>query len=205
MSSIDASLEATPHGVIFQDISNYTRVTEVLYPFSGLASINPETVKNAGTRGTRVHEICESIMKGLGDWGNDEETKPYVDSFLQWWGDGQKIIEMEKRFYDDSLGITGQVDLIIEEPTGLSIVDLKTSYKPSKTWPLQGSAYAHMARNNGYDIKEIKFLHLNRYGGPPKMYVYEDQWDMYSKCLDVFNYFFKKKKKIARKQDGIGT
>lgn len=196
MSNNNNSTETTERAVIFQDINTFTRVTEVLYPFSGLDKIDQSTVEHAAQRGSRVHEICEGIMMGLPAMGADAETQPYIDSFMEWWGSGHKIIAMEKRFYDHDLLLTGQVDLIIEEPDKqLSIVDLKTSYRPSKTWPLQGAAYARMARADGYNIQNIKFLHLNKYGKAPKMHVYPDQWDLYAKCLDVYRYFFEKKKK----------
>lgn len=88
--------------------------------------------------------------------------------------------------------ITGQVDMIIEGSDGAIILDLKTSAKPSKTWPLQGSAYAYMARQSGYDIKGIHFLHLNKHGGDPHLYVYDDHFELFSKCLDVYKHFYGK-------------
>lgn len=88
--------------------------------------------------------------------------------------------------------ITGQVDMIIETENGAVILDLKTSSKPSKTWPLQGSAYAYMAKKEGYDIKGIHFLHLSKQGLDPHLYVYDDHFDLFSKCLDVYKHFFKK-------------
>ena len=72
------------------------------------------------------------------------------------------------------------------------IVDLKTSAKPSKTWPLQGSAYAYLARQAGYNISGIHFLHLQRDGYKPDLYVYEDNFDLFKKCLDIYNYFREK-------------
>jgi len=95
--------------------------------------------------------------------------------------------------------ITGAVDMIIEAPEGAIILDLKTSSKPSNTWPLQGSAYAYMARQNGYDIKGIHFLHLNKFGYAPELYVYDDQFELFSKCLDVYKHFWGKhgRKRVA--------
>lgn len=84
--------------------------------------------------------------------------------------------------------ITGQVDMIIETADGSIILDLKTSAKPSKTWPLQGSAYAYMARKQGYDIKAIHFLHLNRYGEKPNLYVYDDHFELFKKCLEIYKF-----------------
>ncbi len=67
-----------------QDKSNYTRVTEILSPFSGLDKVPKEILENAGRRGTKVHDICEGIVKGVGDWGVDDETRGYIHSFNQW-------------------------------------------------------------------------------------------------------------------------
>ena len=87
--------------------------------------------------------------------------------------------------------ITGQVDMIIETPKGAVILDLKTSAKESKTWPLQGSAYAYMARKAGYDIRGIQFLHLNKFGTEPNLIEYEDNFDLFKKCFDVYQYFYR--------------
>lgn len=168
----------------------YRRVTSILYPFSGLDKIDPEIVRKAGERGTKVHEICEGIILGLGEIGVDDETRPYVESFKKWWDIGWAVKEMEKRFWDDDLKITGQVDLIIHTEHGLAIVDLKTSYKPSKTWMLQGSAYAYLARKAGYDVKRLYFLHLDRKGGIPKLIEYEIDEGFFLSILRVHDYFW---------------
>ena len=151
---------------------NYLRVTSVLYPFSGLQYINPDILAHAAKRGTKVHKICEGIISGLGELGVDEETSPYVESFKKWWEKGVDVVEMEKRFWCDDLKLTGQLDLIINTPEGLAILDLKTSSRPSKTWEAQGSAYAYLAKKAGYDIKRILFLHLSKLGKEPKIYEY---------------------------------
>lgn len=171
----------------------YLRVTEVLSPFSGLEHIDPGVLQNAADRGTRVHKACEGIIEGLGEWNVDDEIYGYVESFKKWWSQGHKVLSMERRFFCSELMITGQVDLILERPEGAIILDIKTPAKPSKTWPLQGAAYAHMARKAGYDVKGIHFLQLNKHGGEPKIHVYDDQFELFKKCLDVFNHFFRKK------------
>lgn len=168
----------------------YLRVTEILYPFSGLNAIDATIVAKAGYRGTKVHEICEGIIAGLGEFGVDDETRPYVESFKKWWGEHREIIAMEKRFWDEEHNFTGQVDLIMKINGELSIVDIKTSYKPSKTWQLQGSAYAYLARKHGYDVKRLYFLHLNRNGGEPNLIEYEIDIDFFFDVLRVYNHFF---------------
>ena len=170
----------------------YLRVTEVLWPYSNLGMVDPKVLQHAADRGTKVHKICEGIASGLGEHGVDEECWGYVQSFKKWWGDGRQVIEMEKRFWDDELLLTGQVDFILEEPAGLVICDLKTSSAPSKTWIAQGCAYAYLAKQAGYDINGIQFIHLNKHGKEPKVHSYEYDEDFFFACLTVYLHFFAK-------------
>lgn len=177
--------------MIERKIEDYIRVTDVLYPFSGLEKIDATVLENAARRGTRVHQICEGIISGLGEIGVDDETWGYIESFKKWWEKGIDVVTMEERFFDDELRITGQVDLIIRTSEGLAVVDLKTSSRPSKTWPLQGGAYSYLAINSGYDIKKIYFLHLNKHGKEPKIFEYVDD-GFFLSVLKTFKYFFLK-------------
>lgn len=170
----------------------YTRVTNILYPFSGLDKINPDIVAYAAERGTKVHKICEGIIQGLGEIGVDDETWGYVESFKRWWNEGVDVVALEKRFWDDDLFLTGQVDIIVNTPEGLSIVDIKTSSRPSKTWKAQGSAYAYLAKKAGYDIKRIQFLHLNKHGKEPKVYEYPVDDGFFLSIFLVWKYFYGK-------------
>lgn len=174
-----------------KDLSQYTRVSTILYPFSGLDKINPTIVDNAARRGTRVHKICESIILNLGAFDLDEETQPYIDSFNHWFNEELDIYKTEKRFFDDELKITGQCDLIIKENSGFTIVDFKTSYKFSKTWQIQGCAYAYLAKKNGLDIKNIKFIHLLKNGKPARVYEFDVNDEIFLDVYKVWEYFYK--------------
>lgn len=169
---------------------NYVRVSHVLYPFSGLDKIDADVVAHAADRGTRVHKICEGIIQGYGEIGTDEETQGYVESFKKWWADGHAVVTMEERFWDDDLEVTGQCDLILHTDDGLAIVDLKTSYKESKTWAVQGSAYAYLAKKAGYDIKKIFFVHLNKHGKEPKIYEYPVDDSFFLAVFRSWEYFY---------------
>ena len=171
---------------------NYVRVTEVLYPFSGLDKIDADVLAHAAERGTKVHKICEGIVAGLGELGVDDETWGYVESFKKWWEKGIDVVMMEKRFWDDELKITGQVDFIINTPDGLAIVDLKTSSRPSKTWCAQGCAYAYLAKKSKHDIKKIYFLHLNKHGKEPKIHEYPIDDSFFLALYRTYQYFFQK-------------
>lgn len=173
---------------------NYLRVTHVLYPFSSLDKINEEVLAYAAERGTKVHKTCESIVNGIGEIGVEDDTWGYVESFKKWWEKGHDVAYVEKRFWDDDLELTGQVDLIINTPKGAAIVDLKTSSKPSKTWRAQGCAYAYLAKKNLLDIHKILFLHLNKHGKEPKIYEYKIDDDFFLNIFNVWKYFYGKEK-----------
>lgn len=170
---------------------DYTRVTTILYPFSGLDRIDEEIVRSAGIRGTKVHKICELIIQGFGEIDVDEETFGYIESFKKWWSLGHEIESVEQRFWDDELQITGQLDLIIKTSCGLSVVDFKTSYKHSKTWEIQGCAYAYLAKKCGYDIQNIQFIHLNKTGKQPKIFQYTVNDNLFFSVYTTWKHFYK--------------
>lgn len=178
---------------------HYYRVTEILYPFSGLKFVDSQVLENAAVRGTKVHNICEGIVKGLEPWDIEENLSGYVDSFKKWWRKGHEVLAVEKRFYCEDLGITGQVDLILKTPKGDVICDLKTSQQESKSWLLQGSAYSYMASKSGYSPKTIMFLRLKRDGSYPKEHFYAENMDLFRKTLDVFEYFHATKKQLVER------
>lgn len=172
--------------------SNYLRVTTILYPFSGLDKIDPYIIANAANRGTKVHKICEGIIKDLGEYGVDDETKEYVESFKKWWAKGHQVLKVEERFWDDNLKITGQVDIILKTNEGLAIVDLKTSSKQSKTWAVQGAAYAMLAKQSDHDIQKIYFIHLNKHGKEPKVYEYPVDESLFLSVYRTYKHFYHK-------------
>ncbi len=187
----------------------YQRVTEILYPFSGLKYVDPTILENAAARGTRVHKACEAIASGLEGWELPSEFQGYIASFRSWFDRGHKIIAIEERMFCDELGITGQVDLIVEEPEenligdeaqGVFIVDLKTSQNEAKSWMLQGSAYSYLAKQIGYHVKGIMFLRLRRDGSPAKEHHYDENMDLFRECLNVYRYFYGRKTKKKGKE-----
>ncbi len=174
-----------------KDKEHYTRVTKILWPFSGLDKIDPDVLENAAIRGTKVHKICEGIVSGLGEIGVEPNIAGYVESFKKWWSIGHEVIMMEERFYDDDLQITGQCDLILKTPEGLVLVDIKTSSRPSKTWEVQGNAYAWLAKNHKHDISKIYFLHLNKNGGFPWIHEYVVDDRLWLSVVKVWEHFLK--------------
>jgi len=176
-------------------IEDYTRVTAVLYPFSGLKKINPDVLKNAAERGTRAHKACEAIVKNLGYFDDDETISGYVESF-KIWCENKTFIPTPQRFYCDDLMITGECDLIYEDERGLVLVDLKTPAKESKQWLLQGSAYSYLAKKAGYEIKAIEFVKLSKEGKAAQVFHYEEKFSLFNSHLEAYRYSFEKEEII---------
>lgn len=176
-----------------EDLKGFTRVTEILWPFSEIKHVDPQVLAKAADRGTRVHNCCEAVIEGLGEFV-DEDIVGYMESFHHWWPVSQyKLIEMERRFFCHRLYITGKVDLILQEPNGKNtLVDLKTSARPSKTWLLQGSAYAYLAGKEGLDIDSMVFVRLKKDGKKPCLYSYTPDIPLFLKVYEVYKYFYEK-------------
>jgi hypothetical protein len=173
--------------------TGYTRVTAILDPFSGLSKVDPMILKKAGTRGTIIHQVCDAMIKKVGVLPYPALYEPYIESFKLWAQD--KIIKPSPgRIYYDPLKLTGEIDALIPmdgNSESWTLIDFKTSSKEGKTWYLQGSAYAHMLRAEGYSIGEIQFVHLSKTGKEPKIYTYREDWDKFLTCYHMYNEFFK--------------
>jgi hypothetical protein len=177
-----------------KEFETYLRVTDVLFPFSGLGQIDSLILQRAAERGTKVHAICDAIIQGIGYPEPEESILGYVESYLCWNQD-KNWFPKPDRFFCDTLGITGECDAVYRENGNMVLVDFKTSSQESKTWKLQGSAYAYLARKNGYTIDRIEFVKLEKGGKPAKVFVYEEDFEMFLKCLEIYKYFFKGKVK----------
>lgn len=177
-----------------KDISLYTRVTEVLFPLSGLKGIPAEVLKKAAERGTKVHEICDAIMSDLGFFwtSTDQKLLGYIQSFNQWLP--KSFIDKPDRFYCDDIMLTGECDRIYEDYGDLVLIDIKTPAKESKTWRLQASAYSYLAKKSGYNISRIEFIKLDKEGKFPEVLTYKEDMEMFLKCLDVHRHFHKNSK-----------
>jgi len=159
----------------------YTRVTEILRPYSGFDNA-PEFVKEKAAHkamiGSLVHDAIHMHYECIPFYPLEEECGGYYDSFQQWeshtgaWARG-----MENRYYDDVLKITGQIDALMKFPDedSLIMVDWKTSSSWNKkmetSWSLQGTFYHHLLiENNLSNISErFLFIQLDPNGKMPQI------------------------------------
>ncbi len=171
-----------------RDITQYDRVTNILFPLSGLKNIPAEILERAANRGTRVHNIVEALCADIGVLDVDEDIQGYIESFEKW--EPKKFLEKPDRFFDDDHLITGEADGLYAEGDDLILFDIKTPVKPSNTWLLQLSAYAYLARLSGYPITVIEVVRLNKDGKAPEVIRYKEDFDLFLSCLKVYRYFY---------------
>lgn len=187
-----------------KDRSKYLRVTDILSPFTGIDKINPDILKACQDRGTLVHSECEGIIKGFERSNISPYVSGYVESFKKWWGDGMEVLTIEERFYNDELQITGQVDLIIKDSEKrIILVDLKTSAKPQKSWPLQLAAYGMLASQK-FPIEKALIVRLNKDGSHPEVidnWCHMTGWPAFVACCQVYRYFYSPKKEPLNLED----
>lgn len=170
--------------------ADYVRVTEVLSMYSDFSMVSPEVLQIAKERGTEVHAECDNVMLEY-SWNMGSTYRGYIKSF-EAWAKGRKFLPKPDRFYDPEMMVTGEVDGLYETPDGIVLIDIKTSARESKTWRLQTSAYSYMAKKKGYDIQRIEVIKLDKEGKPPKVYLYEENIDLFKKALDLYRYFNEK-------------
>lgn len=202
-----------------QNRLTYPRVSEILaiQNANAMRGIPIDKLMNAAIRGTAVHKYCTAFMKNLFLPEIEEEYEPYVSTFVIWANENiVSVIDTSKRLYDDEMKFSGEFDAVVilkdsGEPT---LLDIKTSYIPSKTWPIQLAAYKYLCEKNGMKIERIMNLHLKKsqkvsteeIGGQKvkvsapivcaKEIRHEDissAWEIFSSALKCYDYFERRK------------
>lgn len=121
-------------------------------------------LRQAGIRGTAIHQMAEDYVNNKPDWDKDmlpinvytfNTIKPLLDARLN------NIWIQEAPLYSERLSVAGRVDCIAEWDGILSIVDYKTARKPKRleyieNYLIQESVYAAMFyERTGVPIKQI--------------------------------------------------
>jgi PD-(D/E)XK nuclease superfamily len=186
------------------------RVTQILSPFTSFDKVPSEILHKAATRGTSVHALCAAIAKDawVPDGMVEEEYKGYIASFRSWAETQvEKFVIIERRFGDEALGFTGQVDFVILGKDGeLYLVDLKTSSTHYKTYPVQMAAYHQLLRENNIDTRGSFLVYLDKEGAFPDIDFIEDHeegYNVFLSALDCYKYFNRRKKHGRSKDECI--
>ena len=140
--------------------------------------------RQASSRGTRVHNICESYIKN--QEGILEGVLPdaidMFNSIVPLLDRIDNIHVTEGALYSDDLGVAGRTDLIGEFDENLSVIDYKTSRK-RKTWEMchayfmQGAFYAHAYEElTGISINDIVIIMAVESDKPLLFRETKDRW-----------------------------
>lgn len=141
------------------------------FPFK---DIDPVILANKCEIGTSVHKAIEEDLK-LSFFPLQGRERGYFESYLLWKDKVKpKPIHLEKRWNDEVLGISGQIDLVAKIDTKICLIDWKTSASEEKDkWPIQAALYYLILKNNGIIVeKTVRFIQLNPEGKEPKIFYY---------------------------------
>jgi len=140
--------------------------------------------RQASGRGTRVHNICESYIKGEegileGQLPDAVEMFNSINPLLD---RIDNVHVIEGALYSDELGVAGRTDLIGEFDGKLSVIDYKTSRK-RKTWEMchgyfmQGAFYAHAyEERTGIPINDLIIIMAVESDEPLLFKETKDRW-----------------------------
>ena len=140
--------------------------------------------RQASSRGTRVHNICESYIKNQEGIlkGVLPDAIDMFNSILPLLDRIDNIHVAEGALYSDDLGVAGRTDLIGEFDEKLSVIDYKTSRK-RKTWEMchayfmQGAFYAHAYEElTGISINDIVIIMAVESDKPLLFRETKDRW-----------------------------
>jgi len=174
---------------------NWPSVTQVLGVFSDFSQIRPDVLARACERGTRVHDICESIARGFFPGTLPDDLAGYVESFKKWFALVDKVLLVETRLIDEVYQFTGKSDLVVklqgdEFPR---LIDLKTPLAKGKLWSAQIAAYEHLFEvKSGMQCRHSGSLRLRPDGTFPLFDEYRNSaGDLHAFlcCLTAFKYF----------------
>ncbi len=174
----------------------YTRVTQILSPFTSYSSIPLDILQAKALIGTKTHQAITAFLLTGGAWDIEPEVSGYFESMRKFWKESYPIVELETRLYCDELKLTGEMDLLIEGPKGLTLIDWKTSVKENATWQAQCGGYEYLCEKNGYAIKDRWFVKLDKKGGEPTVYNYKKSVKLFMDCFEMHKMFFSKEKHL---------
>ena len=184
--------------------TNIPRVTEILRPFTSYDQVPKDILERAAARGTSVHALCAGIAKG--NWIPDgmigDDLIGYVRSFRKWCtAQVRRFVIIEKRYTDLHDQYSGQLDFVVECTDGkLYLVDLKTSAKPQKTYPVQMAAYDNLLKQNNVRVSGAMLVYLDKSGEFPDIHLIEnmdEEFSIFASALHCYQYF-----KLRKKKDG---
>jgi len=173
----------------------YVRVSHVLKKYTSFAYIDPEVLDAKAYLGDCVHAAITDDCQGEFPMLTDKKQVGYYLSFDKW---KEKMCptfyQMEQRYYDDELKLTGEVDAIIRpmRSKDLVLIDYKCSAQANHDYfSRQATLYYHLLQVNGVQVVPyFLWIQLDKNGKLPKVHKYYLTDKMLAECIqDVKNYW----------------
>lgn len=168
-------------------------VTQIMEPLERkvYGDISSFTMDNAADRGTRLHRAAEQYLK-YGFRNVDEDCSGHFDGFLKFLEDhpNWKPLHSEYRFYHKALLYAGTCDLLFDTPTGIVLVDLKTTAQAHLgLWGVQLAAYQNGLESYYPTLKitATKVLQTFNYGNYV-LYDVEENFSLFLACMQINNF-----------------
>lgn len=199
----------------------YPRVSNILsiQNASALRAMPIDKMVQASLRGTAVHNYCTVFLKKLFLPEIEIQYLPYVEAFALWANENiRNVISVSKRLYDDDLRFSGEFDAIVtlKDCDAPTLIDIKATCLPSKTWPIQLAAYRYLCQKNDIPIERIMNIHLKKKVKQKTQEIQGEKvrvsipvvcaeiiqhenitqaWEIFSSALKCYDYFERKEEK----------
>jgi hypothetical protein len=179
------------------DENKYTRVTTILKTYTNYDTVPTCILNAAADRGKRIHECCELYAQNMLFGDIDNDCVDYVQAYIDWFDENvEEVLLTEKRMKCDTLLIQGQVDMVakIKGLSGITLIDIKSSLLPSKTWELQTAAYQWLTQINAFDVENRLIVQVKR-NGSFELFMYPNQnyrkdLSLFKNALELHRYFY---------------
>lgn len=102
-------------------------------------------LKEAGMRGTRVHDAVEALLEGEELWHHHYSLDEWnrVNAFVSWYKEANpQILGVEVALFSEKYGYAGRVDCVCILDGKVTVIDWKTSGSMYPHFPLQFASYA---------------------------------------------------------------
>ena len=175
-------------------------VTQALSPWQDFSQVRPDVLEAACQKGSQVHAIIASILKGLWVPEIPGSCQPYIDSFNLWLPVVDEVVMVEETLIDKAHGYKGTPDAIlkIKGDEGYLLIDWKSPVTQSLTWEVQVSAYRKLAQlaYPELTINRVGVLQLSPKGRPAKFRDYtgpmEQRFSIFLNVLSAYRFFNQK-------------
>ena len=139
-----------------------------------------------------MRSLCPGIVGGLFSAAGRQGI---FKSFLGWADRAvTEFMAIETELVNAKLGYMGHPDAIVRMwgDSRLTVIDYKTPMAATKTWLPQIAAYAHLAREGGYDIQRGLAVRLRKKGTGPiltQVDIDGEPWAAFLNALGAYRYF----------------